>query len=273
VNFCYSDRQEAPMARPLELIDSLVAEGKEEFSFEDARAALDRSPTATANTLRRLQDNGLVDRLGRGRYAIRPLGSLHTSAATDDLALAVGATFGGREHRIAYLSALADLGLLSHPVRTITVACAKQVRVHAISHRPLRVVVEQAETIHLEAEPLGRSWRSTLERALFECALRVDLTGGMERLVEALAGGAADADPARVSLLAKVFGPRGFAAERRLASLTQVLILPLSLAPAVGHRQPIVHLDPRTKHTAWMDSTFRVAWHLDPDELRAVAGN
>ena len=139
------------MARPLDLVDSLVAEGKEEFTFDEARAALDRSPTATVNTLRRLQDNGLVDRLGRGRYAVRPLGSLHTSATTDDLALAVGATFGDREHRIAYLSALADLGLLSHPVRTITVACTTQVRVPAISRRPLRAVIERAETIHLEA--------------------------------------------------------------------------------------------------------------------------
>ena len=34
------------MARPPELIDSLVAEGKEEFTFDEARAALDRSPTA-----------------------------------------------------------------------------------------------------------------------------------------------------------------------------------------------------------------------------------
>jgi predicted transcriptional regulator of viral defense system len=262
------------MARPLELIDSLMAEGKAEFTFDEARAALDRSPTATANTLRRLQDNGLVDRLGRGRYAIRPLGSLHTSATTDDLALAVGATFGDREHRIAYLSALADLGLLSHPVRTITVACTKQVRVPAISRRrPLRVVVERAETIHLEAEPIGRSWRSTLDRALFECALRVELTGGVERLAEALANGAADTDPAHLSLLAKVFGPRGFAAERRLASLAQVLDLPLRLAPTAWPRQPVVRLDPRDEHIAWVDTTFRVAWHLNPDELRAVAGN
>jgi predicted transcriptional regulator of viral defense system len=107
--------------------------------------------------LRRLQDNGLVDRLGRGRYAIRPLGSLHTSATTDDLSFAVGTTFGDRDHRIAYLSALADLGLLSDPVRPITVACTTQVRVPAIGRRPLRVVIERAETIHLEAEPLGHS--------------------------------------------------------------------------------------------------------------------
>jgi len=197
------------MARPPELIDSLVAEGKEEFTFDEARAALDRSPTATANTLRRLQHNGLVNRLGRGHYAIRPLGSLHTSATTDDLDLAVGATFGDRQHRIAYLSALADLGLLSHPVRTITVACTTQVRVPAISGRPLRVVIERAETIHLEAEPIRRSWRSTLDRALFECALRIDLMGGVERLAEALATGATRADPHRLSLLAKAFGPRG----------------------------------------------------------------
>jgi hypothetical protein len=74
-------------------------------------------------------------------------------------------------------------------------------------------------------------------------------------------------------VLAKVFGPRGLAAERRLASLTQVLSLPLSPAPRVGHRQPIVRLDPRSTHTAWVDSTFRVAWHLKPDEMRGVAGN
>ena len=261
------------MVRPLELIDSLVAEGKAAFTFDEARAALGRSPTATANTLRRLQDNGLVDRLGRGRYAIRPLGSLHTSAATDDLALAVGATFGDRQHRIAYLSALADLGLLSHPVRTVTVACTTQVRARAISRRPLRVVIERAETIHLEAEPIGHSRRSTLERALFECALRVDLVGGIERLAEALTNGAADTDPAQISLLANVFGPRGLAAERRLASLTQVLSLPLRFDPTVGRQQPMVHLDPRDKKVAWEDSFFRVAWNLSPDELRAVAEN
>lgn len=261
------------MVRPLDLVDSLVAEGKADFTFEEARAALNRSPTATANVLRRLQDAGLVDRLGRGRYAIRPLGSLHTSAIADDLALDVGATFVNREHRIAYLSALTDLGLINHPVRTITVACTKQVRARTISRRPLRVVMERADTIHLEAEPIGDSWRSTLERALFECALRVDLTGGIERLTEALTNGAADVDPTRVSLLAHVFGTRGFAAGRRLASLAQVLALPLGLNPAVGPRQRVVGLDPRDERVAWVDDTFRVAWPLTADELRAVAGN
>src|SRR6266851_6986609 len=103
------------LVRQLELIDTLLAEGREEFTFEEAQVALGRSPTATANALRRLTEKGLLDRLTRGHYAIRPLGSLGTSTAAADLALAVGAAFEGREHRIGYLSALSELGLLSHP--------------------------------------------------------------------------------------------------------------------------------------------------------------
>jgi predicted transcriptional regulator of viral defense system len=74
-------------------------------------------------------------------------------------------------------------------------------------------------------------------------------------------------------LLAKVFGPRGLAAERRLASLAQVLDLPLQLAPTVGRRESIVRLDPSDDEAARVDDTSRVAWNISADELRAVAGN
>jgi predicted transcriptional regulator of viral defense system len=273
VNYCYLGAQEIMMARPLELIDSFVAEGREEFTFEDARTTLDRSPTATANVLHRLEVDGLVDRLSRGRYAIRPLGSLNTSTTTDALPLAVAATFGNRPHRIAYLSALSELGVLSHPVRTITVACTTQVRVPSISKRPLRVVTERAQTIDIEAEPIGRSWRSTLERALVETAVRVDLAGGIERLAEALASSATDVDSHRIAPLARVFGPRGLAGERRLASLARALDLSLDLAPSVGSRQKIIRLDPSNEQVAWIDDAFRVAWNVTADELRAVIEN
>jgi predicted transcriptional regulator of viral defense system len=261
------------MVRQLELIDALMAEGREAFTFQEAKTTLGASPSATANALRRLNQKGLVDRLTRGHYAIRPLGSLGTSTATDDLSLAVGAAFEGREHRIAYLSALSELGLLGHPIRTIFVACTQQVRLRTVSHRRLRVVVERTETIHLEAEPVGRSWRSSLERALFECALRVDLTGDVERLAEAIANGASEVDPARVVRLAEAFGARGLAAERRLASLAKALALPLRLEPEVDSRQPVIRLNPSDDHVEWVDGTFRVAWNSTVDELRAVVGN
>lgn len=261
------------MTRQLELIDALLAQGRDEFTFEEAKAVLGVSPAATANALRRLGEKGLVDRLIRGHYAIRPLGSLGTSAATDNLSLSVGAAFEGREHRIAYLSALSELGLLSHPVRTVFVACTQQVRLPTVGRRPLRVVVERPETIQLEAEVVEQSWRSTLERALFESALRVDLVGGVERLVEAVANGSPEADSARIARLADAFGPRGRAAERRLASLAKALNLPLDFEPRVGRRQPVIRMDPHDDRVEWVDGAFRVAWNATVDELRAVVGN
>lgn len=261
------------MTKQIDLIDTLVLEGRNEFTFADANALLGGSSAATANTLRRLGEAGWLDRLTRGKYSIRPLGSLGTSAATDNLTGAVGAAFEGREHRVAYLSALDELGLLSHPVRRVNVACTQQVRFSHVSRRPLRVVIERPETIHLEAEVAATSWRSSLERSLFESALRLDLVGGVDRLAEALAAGAHEAEPKRITRLAAAFGARGRAAERRLASLATALDLPLGLDPVVESRQSRIRLDPRETNVTWTDDRFRVDWYTAAEELRAVIGN
>jgi predicted transcriptional regulator of viral defense system len=257
----------------LDLLDTLAARGQSEFTFHDAHQASGASVSAAANTLRRLGEKGLVDRVVRGHYAIRPLGSLGTAVATEDLGLAVGTAFEGYPHRIAYASALGELGLLTHPVRTAYVACTKQVRFTTVSRRPLRVVIEQPKTIHLEAEKLGKTWRSSLERALFESAMRVDLLGSVERLVEALAAGASQAKPTHIKRLSKAFGARGLAAERRLASLADALDLSLAFEPKVGKRQPIIRLDPRDDEVVWTDARYRVAWNRSVDELRSITEN
>jgi len=259
--------------RQLDLLDTFVARGQSEFTFHDAYQALGTSASATANMLRRLNEKGLVDKLIRGHYAIRPLGSLGTSATTEDLGQAVGAVFDGYPHRIAYASALSELGLLNHPVRVVYVACTKQVRFTAVSCRPLRTIIEQHKTIYLEAEQLGKTWRSSLERALFESAMRIDLIGSVERLTEALAAGASEANPERIKRLSKAFAARGLAAERRLASLATSLALPLELSPQVHKRQPVVRLDPRDADVIWTDERYRVAWNRDVDELRAIVSN
>jgi hypothetical protein len=142
-----------------------------------------------------------------------------------------------------------------------------------VSRRPLHVVVEREHTIHLEAEPVGRSWRSTVERALFESALRVDLVGSVEQLAVAVASGAREVHPDRLSRLARAFGARGFAAERRLESLARALELPLRLNTRVDPRQPVIRLDPREDGVEWIDETLRVAWNRTVGEVRAVVEN
>jgi predicted transcriptional regulator of viral defense system len=116
-------------------------------------------------------------------------------------------------------------------------------------------------------------WQSNAERALFDCALRVDLAGSVERLAEALAAGSREVDPKRIKRLAKAFGARGRAAERRLASLAKALDLPFPVNPVVGNRQPMIRLNPRDERVHWTDDGYRVVWPTPISELRAIVEN
>jgi predicted transcriptional regulator of viral defense system len=121
----------------LQLVDDLVAEGKTHFTFSEVVPRTGRSPSATANLLRRMAAAGLVDRVRRGHYVVRQIGVLGTRAAAEDIAIAVAAAFSGYVHRIAYRSALDEHELLTHPVRTIYVGTPKRMRVQSLSGRPL----------------------------------------------------------------------------------------------------------------------------------------
>jgi len=154
----------------LRLVDDLVADGKEHFTFAEAVRRVDRSPAATANLLRRMVAAGLVDRVRRGRYAIRPLGVLGTRAAAEDVALAVAAAFAGLPHRIGYRSALDEHDLVTHPSRTIYVACPQRVRTAQLSGRPLRTVVERAAAVGAGAIERAGAKLSDQERALLGAA-------------------------------------------------------------------------------------------------------
>ena len=256
------------MIRQFDLINTLVAQGKSQFSFRDALEVSGTSASSTGNALGRLRSQGLIDRVVQGHYIVRPFGSLGTRAVSEDLATAVGIAFEGRRHRIAYRSALAELGFLQHPVRTVVVASDGQARFQEIDGRPLRVVIERPKLIEFETETVGRSRRSSANRALFECAMRVDLAGGVTRLAEALVSAASDLDPAVIESLGATFGARGSAAIRRLSSLALALGLDLRFPSATNGRSTI-RLDPRDPETLWLDDTVKVIWGTTADELRA----
>jgi len=69
-------------------------------------------------------------------------GVLGTPSAAEDIALAVGAAFSGIPHRMAYRTALDEHDLITHPVRTIQVAAATQIRATTLSSMPFRLVKE-----------------------------------------------------------------------------------------------------------------------------------
>jgi len=120
--------------------------------------------------LSRLVAPGLVDRLARGRYAIRPIGALGTRAASEDVALAVAATFDRQPHRIAYRSALDHHGLIDHPSREIIVALDRSTSTKHVSGRRLRTVLESRWDWRNSTQGLERGqgdWRDDTWRVVW----------------------------------------------------------------------------------------------------------
>src|SRR5262245_18607703 len=150
----------------LKLLDELMSEGLMQFTSAQAAARLDRSAAATGNLLRRLVRDGLVDRVRRGHYAIRQLGTLGTTATAESVLLSVAAGFGDVRHRVAYRTALDKLDLLAHASRSIQVALTRPTRSETLSGRRLTVVQELEETLGVGAKQEDGVFISDLERAL-----------------------------------------------------------------------------------------------------------
>ena len=264
VNKCNIERVNR-MARKtaLNLLDRLAAAGESTFSTSEAVEILGRSPQSTVNLLGRLVDDGLIGRVSRGHYAIRPLGRLGTSAAAEDTALAVAAVFSDRPHRIAYRSALAHHGLLVRPSRVIQVACPDQVRITELAGRPLQVVQERAATVVRGSISADHGANvSTLERALLDGARRSDLIGGIGVLGDALDTASSDVDVQEARDLAKQI--RILPALRRLASLAGILDLDhLAQEMLVGvpiPETPIPADNRQSDPEEWEDSRAGVVW-------------
>ena len=248
------------------ILDELAAEGKKVFASAELRMRLGVSPQATSNLLRQLTQAGLVDRAARGHYALRPLGLLGTSAAAEDVALAVGALLADEPHRIAYRSALDYHGLLTHPARTIQVAATRRVQVRRLSARRLQIVHEHPETVRLGAEAAAAgAWVSSHARALLDGATRPELAGGAATLAEALH--ARPTDPAQLRALAGELHAN--AALRRLGSLADTLEIHW-LANTLERPRPggDIWLDPHAeRHRAWRDRKWGVIYNQPPHEL------
>lgn len=250
----------------LQLLDELAAEERGGITTAELRARLLISEQSASNLLSRLVKAGLLDRVARGSYALRPLGQLGTRAASQDIALAVGAAFSSEPHRIAFRSALDHHELLTHPARTVQVAMPRRVRLDRISGRRFTPIYETGETVAIASEDAGYgALVSSVERALLESAGRPVLAGGWTTIAEALSR--ADVDPARLSTL----GERMMAgvALRRLGSLAEAIErreLAEGLPTPVPEARMVV-LDPREPaERPWTDRRWRVRWPISPEQ-------
>lgn len=255
----------------LRLLDELLSEGLTQFTSAEAATRLGRSPAATGNLLSRLVRDGLLDRVRRGHYAIRQLGTLGTVAAAENVLLAVAAGFAHVPHRVAYRTALDQLDLLAHPSRTIQVALTKPTRSKTLSGRRLAVVQESDTALGVGAKRQDGVCISDLERALLDAAARPDLVGGAPVLAEAVAAAASKGiDATRLMTYARAlsWGP----ALRRIGSLADTL----KIAGLTERLEPLakptsdIDLEPGHEASSYRDSKWWVRWDQLPSELQNI---
>ncbi len=252
----------------LKPLDDRLAVGKTTLTSRELREELGISPGAASNLLARWRRAGLVDRVARGRYAIRQIGLLGTRASSEDVALAVAAFTEGQPHRIAYRSAMDFHGLLTRPVRTIQIASPHRFSSASISGRPLQAVCERAESVELGTESAGYgALVSNLERTLLDAATRPDLVDGYFQLAEALND--SKLDPSQLLELASRLGASP--GIRRIGSLADRL----QLTGLAGELKPFnppawdLDLDPELKESscAFRDGKWRIRWPVEPDAV------
>lgn len=255
----------------LSLADELVAEGSSTFTFNRAQELLGKKPSTVANLLARMEKAGLVDRVRRGHYAIRPLGRLGTPTVVEDIALAVGAALKDLPHRIAYQTALYEHDLLVQPVRSIQVAAIHPVRTRKLSTWPLKIVIESPENLEVGRVAQGISYFSDLHRAILDAARRPILVGGLEVLAGVLTVAAPNlSGEILMDYATRLNWPTAI---RRLGSLADTLNL-VSLQGVLAPLKRIssdLDLEPdQTGRTVWRDRRWQVRWTRTVDELLAV---
>jgi predicted transcriptional regulator of viral defense system len=255
----------------LKLLDEFVSDGLTQFTSADAAVRLGRSAAATGNLLARLVRDGLLDRVRRGHYAIRQLGTLGTTAAAENVLLSVAAGFGDVRHRVGYRTALDQLDLLAHPSRSIQVALAKPTRSETLSGRRLTIVQEPEAAIEVGAKKQDGVFISDLERSLLDAAARPELVGGIAVLAEALGAASSrgvDADRLTNYARALSWGP----ALRRIGSLADTL----HIAGLAGRLEPLtkpssdIDLEPGHEASSYRDAKWWVRWDHSPSELQNV---
>lgn len=259
------------MSTGIRLLDEFVSDGLMQFTSAEAADRLGRSPAATGNVLSRLVRDGLLDRVRRGHYAIRQLGTFGTPASAENVLLAVLAGFAHIPHRVAYRTALDQLDLLAHPSRTIQVALSRPTRSETLSGRRLTVVQESDAALCVGAKRQDGVLISDLERAVLDAAARPELVGGAPVVAEAIAAAASKGvDAKRLMTYARAlsWGP----ALRRIGSIADTL----KIAGLTKRLEPLamptsdINLEPGHETSSYRDSKWWVRWDFLPSELRNV---
>lgn len=236
---------------------------KKTFTVEDAQKISSINKTVLKVILSRLQKQGYIERIEKGKYMIIPLGAKKGTYTLDEFVLG---SILVNPCIIAYWSALHYHGLTEQIPRIVflqTTARKKkqEISVFGITYKIIRIKKEKIFGIENAWFEDIKITITDKEKTIIDCLDKPRYTGGIVEVAKALK--TQDYDTQKLSTYAKQLKNTGVI--RRLGYLCDILNIPITL-PKIQTRNYLM-LDPTQPKTTTTNAKWRLIINEDIEVL------
>ena len=246
----------------INVMDRLASKGNT-FTFEEARRILGSNYSMTKVILSRLEKQGWLERIERGKYMIIPLGAEKGKYTLHEFVI------GGmlvKPYAVAYWSALHFYGFTEQIPNTVfiqTTARKKQqkLKIFGVDYRIVKIKQSKFFAVRkewIEGTPINITDK---EKTIVDCLDKPQHCGGIVEVAKALRSGNFDND--KLKMYAEKIGNSGVV--RRLGFLCEFLEIEINL-PRIETKN-YLYLDPTMPEKGDKNAKWRLVVNLDEKTL------
>ena len=246
----------------IKLIDRIASRGNT-FTFEEARRILGNNYSVAKVILSRLEKQGWIERIEKGKYMIIPLGAKKGEYTLHEFV--IGAILV-KPYAFAYWSALHFYGLTEQIPNTIfiqTTARKKKQKLKIFEIDYKIVKIQETKFFGIRKEWIEESHINITdkEKTIVDCLDKPQYCGGVVEIAKALKS--EDFDKDKLKIYAKKMGNSGVV--RRLGFLCEFLGIEINL-PKIETRN-YLYLDPTMPKKGNKNAKWRLIVNLDEKTL------
>ncbi|MFO7792470.1 MAG: type IV toxin-antitoxin system AbiEi family antitoxin [Candidatus Saliniplasma sp.] len=245
-----------------EVIDKLAAEGNT-FTFEEAQKILPTSYPVTKMILSRLEKNGYIERIEKGKYMIIPLGAKKGEYTLDEFVIG---SLLVKPHCISYWSALHFYGMTEQIPNTVYIQTTsrkknRSLEIFGVDYKVIRIKPDKFFGIRKEWIDENEVKITEREKAIVDCLDKPHYCGGIVEVAKALK--TKDFDKERLVRYAEKIGNTGVI--RRLGYLSDLLQIDIPVEKV--DTRNYLYLDPTMPKKGKRSSKWRLIVNLDDKVL------
>jgi len=242
----------------INLIDQLASRG-DAFTFEDLLKVSNVQKNTLWVILSRLEKQGWIERIEKGKYIIIPLGAEKGKYSLNEFVIA---SMLVKPYAIAYWSALHFYGLTEQIPNTVFIQTTtrkkkQEIKVFDVDYKVVRIKESKFFGIHKEWIEETQINITDKEKTIADCLDKPQYCGGIVEVAKALKNG--DFDKDKLMIYADKMG--NSAVIRRLGFLCDFLGIEINL-PRIEIRN-YLYLDPTMPKKGVKSAKWRLIVNLD----------